>query len=150
MLLPLVIQRLTAKISGMCLLTSVVDSFLEMTKAREKWKRKWKKGYEENYHKSLDYESENWKDDQKRLLQSKNIVTEAKNRRKTRLSKLPSCTSLTFVASGQFKEDFTFYMKDKEIIQDVKSIVLEIANFQLSPVERKDVCAHSHLETHPF
>lgn len=100
-MLPIIIDRLKAKVE-------------EMKKSRDKWARKWKQGYEENYPKSLDYESEYWKDDQKRLLQNKNIIIEAKNRRKSRLgiyylSKLKSTPLYSSLYSSLLLHLFLFF-----------------------------------------
>lgn len=56
----------------------------ELLEVRQKWTKIWRKEFEKNYKKSLDYESEFWKEDQKRLLYYKNIVLEAETRRNNR------------------------------------------------------------------
>lgn len=72
--IPLVLQRLA-------------DKNQELLEVRQKWTKAWRRGFEENYKKSLDYESDFWREDQKRLLYYKNIVVEAENRRTNRITR---------------------------------------------------------------
>ncbi len=47
---------------------------------KEKWTPNWARAYRDNYHKSLDHEGFFWKSEQKRNLNPRNIIREAKRR----------------------------------------------------------------------
>jgi paired amphipathic helix protein Sin3a len=88
--IPLVLPRLKSKNQ-------------ELLEVRQKWTKSWRRGFEENYKKSLDYESEFWKEDQKRLLYYKNIVVEAESRRTARSTRKFSLSNTFLLFSLGFR-----------------------------------------------
>lgn len=100
----------------------------EWRKARKEWNKIWNEVVQKNHHKSLDHQSANFKQNEKKSLSTKALVAEIKQKYQ---SKLKSKSPLGY--------HLKYHLKDESIVQDVLDLLTKEGLKSTSEAEQANV-----------
>lgn len=113
--IPIIVQRLKQK-------------DIEWNENKKEWSVYWNNMFKQNYHKTLDYQSTNFKQDEKKNLSHKTLISEIKEKYEKKLKEDSKKDQDTL-----FKDPLlTYEIKSKNFFEDIK-VLLELALENIFP-----------------
>lgn len=112
-----------------------VEKDIEWSNARNEWNKVWKQVNETNYYKSLDYQSNQFKQTDKKALSSKSLVAEIKQKHQECLKNAKESNSAT-ASKGPH---LIFDTSDPAIFNDIAKLINYCSERILHPSDREKV-----------
>lgn len=115
----------------------------EWKRAQREWNKIWREVEAKNYYKALDYQGVTFKNNDKKIMSSKNMLAEIENIRNSQADqvkrKQPSKEKFVYDGGSRHPPQFSFEFNDRHVFHDITRLIISF-------LERQEVYNPEHCD----